>query len=606
MNESIRKFLAIRISSKNLDDFVRNTSNINAFLNEMVGVENILAEFDGMSRDKYNQLVSKFNALKNKYNSIKDLLTKNQEIGGRLGTIDKEIERYSKVIDFGSLVGELKNKLEGSLDIDLIIREYKELKKTYDKNSAIINKNERVLEEYNSLSKRVAFLEENRELFDEIIRELNTISVNDDNYVTALNQFASYKEKLESIEDSILLPKVDSIVEVLSKYENELAMATELIGKIQFIINRTSSEEWGSKRYLTKLREIKVAFASDYESLTINKHSFISSEICMACMEKLNEFDVRLDEIDNAIKEFRNINGAITSVRGLTTVSEVDEKLGDLRTRYNSFAYKERFPTLETDIREAEEAASELKQSIAIDAIKNVEDKVYGSSTYAVSTLRKFKKIVTDNYALLDNEHKSKVKYSQIIDRINRLIKKIKNKDLHKPQELLYILIFTLCAGLLVGFYFYIKFLGIEPLKWLFNNPPYFGHTWQHWGLLPWKWVEAMSIHDLLSFLLWVLVFLGSVICMLLCLIGECLWFLITVIAFGLAWVLLTLWSIVLHILMYAFPAVIVFFAIFFAVVIKRKYTIKSPLWLIILIVACLGLGALSYLLRFGVIVINW
>ena len=495
--------------------------------------------------------------------------------------------------------------MENILDLDLIIHEFTELKKIYDKNQKIIKKNERVDAEYNDISAKVTYLEENREYLLTLINDLNDISITDENYESYIEKFNQHKEKLEELGDELFISKVADINLILEKYPDDLIKASDLVGKVQFILNRIETDDWGFNRYLYNLREIKTSFTVDYGALTINKSSLVHSETCQKCLDKINELQRRLDEIDSAVREVRVLYSLIDRIKGLSSVDDVNTKIRELKDKYSEFTPKERFPRLKDDIDDVEAAALEITQNTAINAIKDIEVKVFGSTPISSAHLITYRKSVIDNYALLDSTHRAKVDYHRIIARIDSLLKREKRKGMHKTIELLYILVVLVLAGCLVGYYFYMQFLGIEPLKWLFNNPPYFGHSWQHWGIIPWQWVQSINIHDLLSWLLMVVVFVGSVICMLLFLIGECLWFLITVIAYGLLWVILTMASIVLHVIMYIFPAMCVFFAILSAVSIKNYNNVKSPLWLIVTVLIAVSLGVLSYLVRYGVIVFS-
>ena len=605
MNESIKKFLSFRISARSLDDFTRNTLAVTSFINELYSLEAEVAAFDGLNKDKYSELQNKFSAIKTKYESLKEFFTKNQEISGKLGVIEAELERYSKVIDFGSLLGELKNKIDNLNDIEVIIRDFNSLKAIYDRSSEIINKNERVADEYHIIEERVNYLISNKDCLKEIIKDIKGLHITDDNYESLLTKFDEYKTQLESIYDEVLLPKVEEIILILSNYPTELEKAVALAAKIQFIINRIDTDDWGKRRYLTDIKNLKTGFAADYGVLSLTSKSFVTSAACQSCLDKINELEAKIEEVDKAIKQSRKIYDILHEIDGSSDVALIDAKIAEAKNKYRAFKYKARFSNLETDIKDAEKNAKKSMQTVAVNAIKYVETKVFArnAETLTETTLKGYKKKVNDNYSLLDSEHKSKVKYSQIIARIDALIKKVRRQGLHSKYEWFYLLVFVITAAAMVGYYFYTHKVGFSFNKWLFNNPPYFAHKWQHWGLMPWKWVESIKITDILKFFLLIIVFLAAVICMFFCLVGEVLWFLITLIAFGIAWLVLTILSILLHILLYLFPAAIAFFAISSSFAIKTENNVKSPTWLIVTILLILAMGTIAYLNFFKVLV---
>ena len=82
-------------------------------------------------------------------------------------------------------------------------------------------------------------------------------------------------------------------------------------------------------------------------------------------------------------------------------------------------------------------------------------------------------------------------------------------------------------------------------------------------------------------------------------LIGEVLWFLITLIAYALSWLVLTLLSIIIHVLMYMFPAVAMFVGILITINIYKKNHIRSPLFMILTILVICALGMIAFLFRF-------
>ena len=604
MNESIRKFLEFRIATRSLEEFTRNTATVTVFINELEALEADIASFDGLNKGKYDELTNKYSALLTKYNSLKEFFSKNQEIAGRIGVVQSELDRYSKVIDFGSSLGKLKTKVDELKNIDTIIREFNELKAVYERNSEIINKNDRVAEEYNIIVEKVNFIIANKSVLKEIISQINSLSVTDDNYESLLEKFDNYKAKLEEVFDEVLLPKVSEIVELLSLYPVELEKVLELQNKIQFVINRTNSDDWGKRRYLSDIKNLKTGFQNDYNNLSLTKKPFISSAACQACLEKINALQAIIEEIDKAIKDARKISDIYEEIRELDDVSEIDSKVNEAKNKYRAFKHKDRFPALATDVKDIEKNAKNMAQNIAVNAIKSIESRVFArnADTLTVNTLKGYKRKVSQNYDILDSEHKSKVHYVQITTRINSLIKRITFEDRHSPFEFLYILVFVVASAFLVGFYFYTKNVGYTPVKWLFNNPPFFGHKWAHWALNPWKWVQNVKVTDLFSFLWLILVFVFSVICMLVCLIGEVLWFILSYILFGISWVILTLLSIILHLLMYGFPGVVAFLAIGSAVGVKSENDVKSPTWMIVTIILVIGLVAVSYLNLFHVL----
>lgn len=113
-----------------------------------------------------------------------------------------------------------------------------------------------------------------------------------------------------------------------------------------------------------------------------------------------------------------------------------------------------------------------------------------------------------------------------------------------------------------LGFYFYLKYLGLKPSVWLFNNPPFNSivHSYGHWGANPWKWHEGFD--GVIQFFTFFVALVGCI-----------LFFIADLLVIVLSFVLYLILKVLCYIaggllvaIMYASPAVLALIAIFFSI----------------------------------------
>lgn len=599
MNESIRKFLSNNVSSKMTDDFSVNTTEVKNFIAEMAKVEDLIKNLDITNEAQCAKVVDKYNKLKEKYSSISHLLERNQEIIGRYRKIEKDLASVNEVKDFGARIAEFKKRLINLIEIDAFLSEYERIKSFYEENHDTLSKNETIITVFEYVTEMVNYIKSNIDYLKSFVEDAKRLVINDENYMEIYEKFNAYKEKLESIYDELYLDLVNEVVMIVSTYPTGLESSQNLVNKIEFLSNRIDEDDWSRTDYLDNLKSQITTFQEEYNVINLNSKPFIRSETYNKCRELINALTNKVTEVGRVIDSYTRFKNEYKAIRRETDATEMAKKRDKFKSKFAEFTYKDRFPAFKAQVENLDHKIDSLIQNNIVKAINALRRTI--SADLSVSTLKSKRDTLKSLYVQLDHEHKPLVEYDAILRHINNLIRGRKIKDLHSKKEFWYIFVAILSAGLLFGYVMYCKFVGTEPLKWLFNNPPYFGHKWAHWGLIPWKWVTSYKAHDLVSFIFLVLIFIASVICMLFCLIGEVLWFLITLIAYALSWLVLTLLSIIIHVLMYIFPVVAMFVGILITINIYKKNHIRSPLFMILTILVICALGVIAFLFRFEV-----
>ena len=568
MSGSISKFLKTSLRC-NLDytSFKDVTNEVNLLIYEIKKVEDYLNSISFTNTRELNVLKEKFANLKTKYQAKKKLVVNNQDITARIANIEKRIKDYDAIITFAVKLVDIENKLKNIDDIDTFINEFDFLKNEYSRYQKVLERNESINDRYLILEMQVEYLKFNKETLTRILNDMKNLHITDRDYSSQLDKYKNHKKTLEGLFDRIFINRINEVINICEHYVEAINLEETFKDEVSNEINNIDDAIWDEEGYVASLEAKQRNFISRHSSSFLTK-PYITSQIYINNETLLSSFKEKVSKVIQVVKKANKIITNLDSIRSSSDPTVVKKTIEKAETDYDKLKFKKNLPETKKKIEEYKGLANEI---IIETARRFVERCVNRAKRASISsTLTSIKQELIDMMNTLDEDVRVSAGFEEAIEFIDKKIRQETRRDrfnhfceFHSKKEFVYIFFVLFAAALLVGHFFYSKYANTNVTNWLFDNPPFFMHKWAHWGLAPWKWVESVKVTDLFTWLLMVLTFIVSIICMLLCLIAEVLWLIITLLAYAILWLLLSIVALLLFLLMYTFPAILLAAMIF-------------------------------------------